>query len=116
MCRENNPMTHIATRIAAAEYAAIVKPTATGTRSRSQPGVVVLIIKAVQAQEADRTFSFPSWDFLRERLLVFGLASAKELNIADARLPTGKHPYMFSSRRWETPLIDALNLNCAQTE
>jgi len=108
-------MTHIATRMAAAEYSAIVRSKVTGTRSRSRPGVV-LIIKAVQAREADRTFFFSSWDFLRERLRVFGFAPAKELDTADARLSAGKRTYIFSSRRWETPLIDALHLNCAQTE
>jgi hypothetical protein len=78
----------------------------------SRPGVV-LIIKAVQAEQADRTFSFSSWDFLRERLRVFGFASAKELDTADVRLLARKRRYEFSSRRWEAPLIDALNLNCA---
>jgi hypothetical protein len=112
MCRENNPMTHIATRIAAAEYAAIVKLRPTSTRSLKPPGVL-LIIKAVQTPEADLTFFFSSWDFLRERLRVFGFASAQELDTVDVRLSTGKQTYMFSSRRWEPPLIDALNLNCA---
>jgi hypothetical protein len=108
-------MTHIATRIAAAEYAAIVRSRLTGTRSRRLPGVF-LIIKAAQARETDRTFFFSSWEFLRERLRVFGFASAKELDTADARLSTGKRPYMFSSRRWEAPLIDSLKLNSAQTD
>jgi hypothetical protein len=106
-------MTHIATRIAAAEYAAIVRSRLTGTPSR--PGVF-LIIKAAQGQETDRTFFFSSWDFLRERLRVFGFASTEELDPVVVRLSTGKRPYMFSSRSWEAPLIDALNLNCAQTE
>ena len=43
---------------------------------------------------------------------VFGLASAKELDSADVRLSTGKQPYMFSKRRWEAPLIEALYGNC----
>ena len=45
-------------------------------------------------------------------LLVFGLASAKELDTAEVRLFTGKQPFMFSRRRWEAPLIEALYGNC----
>jgi hypothetical protein len=108
-------MTHILTRIAAAEYSAIVRTRLTGTRSRRLPGVF-LIIEAAQARETDRTFFFSSWDFLRERLRVFGFASAKELDNADARLSTGKRPYRFSSRRWEAPLIDALKLKHRGTD
>lgn len=104
-------MTHRATRIPAAEYAAIVK-IGSGTQWRSLPGVV-LIIKGAQPWEADHTFFFSSWDFLRERLLVFGFASSKELDIANVRISSSKRrSYVFSSRRWEAPLIDALNLDC----
>jgi hypothetical protein len=112
MREENNPMTHIATRIAAAEYVAIVKIGSGGPRLLRRAGVV-LIIKGVQAWEADRTFFFSSWDFLRERLRVFGFASAKELETAGVRISSRKRPYVFSSRRWEAPLIDALNLTCS---
>jgi hypothetical protein len=115
MHEENKPMTHIATRIAAAEYVAIVKIGSGGPRLLRRAGVV-LIIKGVQAWGADRTFFFSSWDFLRERLRVFGFASAKELETAGARISSSKRPYVFSSRRWEAPLIDALNLTCAPTD
>jgi hypothetical protein len=39
---------------------------------------------------------------------VFGFATEQELNNADVRLST--KPYKFSSRRWEVPLIEALDL------
>jgi hypothetical protein len=105
--------TRTSTRIPAGEYTAIVKPRTTRTSSRSQPGVA-LVLKSAVAEEADRTFSFSSWRFLREHLRLFGFATAKELDNADVRLSTGRQPYMFSSRRWEVPLIDALDLNCSE--
>jgi hypothetical protein len=96
-------MTHTTSRIPAAEYAAIVKPKLTG---------VVLILKPPLDEESNQTFFFSSWRFLRERLWLFGFATAEELDTADVRLSTGRQPYMFSSRRWEAPLIDALELTC----
>ncbi len=107
------PMPRTAIRIPAGKYTAIVKPRLTRTSSRSQPGVV-LVLKAPSAEEADRIFSFPSWKFLREHLRLFGFATPEELDHADVRLSTGHQPYMFSSRRWEVPLIEALDLNCAE--
>src|ERR1700749_2971532 len=104
-------VTHTPTRIAAAEYTAIVKPKS--ERGRSQPGVV-LVLQPVLAEEPDHVFSFSSWRFLRESLRVFGLATAKELDNADIRLSTGKQPYMFSRRRWEIPLLETLYGNCDQ--
>jgi hypothetical protein len=109
----NIPLTRPATRIPAGNYTAIIKPRLTRTSSRSQPGVV-LVLKASLVEEADRIFSFPSWKFLREHLRLFGFATAQELDNADVRLSTGRQPYMFSSRRWEAPLIEALDLNCAE--
>lgn len=106
-------MNPTAIRIPAAEYTGIIKPKSERGGSRSQPGVV-LVLQPSAVEEADQVFTFSSWRFLRESLRVFGLASAKELDSADVRLSTGKQPYMFSRRRWETPLIDALYGNCDQ--
>jgi hypothetical protein len=100
-------------RIPASEYTAIVKPKSERGSSRAQPGVV-LVLQPSQVEEAAQVFSFSSWRFLRESLRVFGLASAKELDSADVRLSTGRQPYMFSKRRWEVPLIEALYGNCDQ--
>jgi hypothetical protein len=105
--------TRTAIRIPAGEYTAIIKPRVTRTSSRSQPGVI-LVLKSPAAGEESRTFSFPSWRFLREHLRLFGFATAKELDNADIRLSTGRQPYMFSSRRWEVPLIEALDLTCPE--
>jgi hypothetical protein len=102
-----------AIRIPAAEYTAIIKPRLTRSSTRSQPAII-LVLKPSSAEEADRTFSFPSWKYLREHLRLFGFATAKELDNADVRLSTGRQPYMFSSRRWEAPLIEALDLNCPE--
>jgi hypothetical protein len=113
----NSPMTSSTTRTAiripAGEYTAIVKPRVTRNSTRSQPGII-LVLKSPVAEEADRIFSFPTWKFLRDHLRVFGFATAKELDNADIRLSTGRQPYMFSSRRWEAPLIEALDLNCPE--
>jgi hypothetical protein len=102
-------MTDISARIPAAEYTAIVKPKS--ERGRAQQPGVILVLQPAAADEADQTFCFSSWRFLRESLRVFGLASAKELDDADIRLSTGKQPYFFSRRRWEIPLIDTLYEN-----
>jgi hypothetical protein len=106
-------MTQTATRIPTAEYTAIVKPRLTRTGSRIRPGVA-LVLKQPLVEDAEQVFSFASWSFLRERLWVFGLATAEELDSADVRLSTGKQPYLFSARRWDAPLIDALDLNCTE--
>jgi hypothetical protein len=106
-------MTHKPLKIPAGKYAAIVKPSTTRTSSLTQPAVVLVLQPPLVDQE-DQIFSFPSWSFLRERLRVFGFASAKELDTADVRLSTCKQPYKFSSRRWEAPLIEALDLNCGE--
>jgi hypothetical protein len=103
-------MTHTLSRIAAAEYTAIVK-LKTARSSRAQPGVV-LVLHPSLVDQSDQIFAFSSWRFLRENLRVFGLASAQELDTADVRLSTGKQPYMFSKRRWEAPLIDMIYGNC----
>jgi hypothetical protein len=100
-------MTHIAIRIPAAEYTAIIKPKS----ERGQPGVV-LVLQSSQDEQSEQVFSFSSWRFLRESLRVFGLANAKELDSADVRLSTGKQPYMLSKRRWEAPLIEVIYGNC----
>lgn len=105
-------MTRTPIRIPAAEYTAIVK--LKSERGRAQQPGVVLILQPVLVDEPDQIFSFSSWRFLRESLRIFGLASAKELDNADIRLSTGKQPYMFSKRRWETPLIEILYDNCDQ--
>ena len=98
----------IATRLPAAEYAATIKPRLSQAGSRSCPSVVLVLR---QEDQPDHIFCFTSWSYLRERLRVFGFATAEELDTADVRLHTGKQPYLFSSRRWESPLIDALDLN-----
>ena len=108
-----SPTTRTAIRIPAGEYTAIIKPRVTRTSTRSQPGII-LVLKSSAAEEADRIFSFPTWKFLRDHLRLFGFATAKELDNADVRLSTGRQPYMFSSRRWEAPLIEALDLNCPE--
>jgi hypothetical protein len=107
-------MTHKATKIPAGKYAAIIKPKVTRTNSRTQ-SAVVLVLQPPLAEEAEQIFSFPSWSFVRERLRVFGFASDQELDSADVRLFTGRQPYTFSSRRWEVPLIEALDLNCLES-
>jgi hypothetical protein len=71
-----------------------------------------LVLQPTLVDEADQVFSFSSWRFLRDSLRVFGLATAKELDTAEVRLFTGKQPYMFSCRRWEAPLMEALYGNC----
>src|SRR5271157_2091586 len=106
-------MNRTSTRIPAAEYTAIIKPKSERGSSRAQPGVV-LVLQPSLIEEADQVFSFSSWRFPRESLRVFGLATAKELDTADVRLSTGKQPYMFSRRRWEIPLIEALYGKCDQ--
>jgi hypothetical protein len=97
------------TRLTAGEYAAIVKPRASRTGSRFHG--VTLVLKVNSIPEVDLTFQFPSWRFLRQHLLVFGFATPKELDDADVRLSTGRQPFLFSCRRWEVPLINALDLN-----
>jgi len=103
-------MTHKATKIPAGKYAAIIKPKITRNSSRTQPAVV-LVLQPPIVEEAEQFFSFPSWSFVRERFRLFGFASEQELDSADVRLFTGRQPYTFSSRRWEVPLIEALDLN-----
>jgi hypothetical protein len=98
-------------RIPAAEYIAIVKPNITRTSPRKQSGVV-LVLRPLTAGAEEEVYTFGSWSFLRERLRLFGFASAQELDTVDVRLSTGRQPYMFSTRRWELPLIEALDLNC----
>jgi len=107
----NRPTQQTPVRIPAAEYTAIVKPRSERGSSRVRPGVF-LVLQPTLVDEPDQVFSFSSWRFLRESLLVFGLASAKELDTAEVRLFTGKQPFMFSRRRWEAPLIEALYGNC----
>jgi hypothetical protein len=103
-------MTRAITRIPATEYTAIVKPKLNRASSQKQSGVV-LVLTPSMAGEADQIYSFASWSFLREHLRLFGLASAEELDTVDVRLSTGRQPYMFSARRWEAPLIEALDLH-----
>jgi hypothetical protein len=98
-------------KILPAEYTAIVKPKPGRGSSRSQTGVV-LVLQPSTEEEAEQVFSFTSWKVLRESLWVFGFATATELDSADVRLSTGRQPYMFSRRRWEAPLIEALYGNC----
>jgi hypothetical protein len=98
-------------KILPAEYTAIVKPKAGRGTSRGQTGVV-LVLQPSMGNEAEQTFSFSSWRVLREKLWVFGLATATELDSADVRLSTGRQPYMFSRRRWEAPLIEAVYGDC----
>ncbi len=116
-CEETSPMNiplpRPTIKIPAGNYTAIVKPRLTRTSSRSQPGVV-LVLKPSSVENADQIFTFPSWKLLRDHLRLFGFATAQELDSADVRLSTGRQPYMFSSRRWEAPLIEALDLNCAE--
>jgi hypothetical protein len=102
-----------ALKIPAGKYTAVIKPRVTHNSSRSQPAIL-LVLKPPLAEGADRIFTFPSWKFLREHLRLFGFATAEELDHADVRLSTGRQPYMFSSRRWEAPLIEALDLNCPE--
>lgn len=102
-----------AVKIPSGQYTTIIKPRVTRTSTRSQPGII-LVLRPPSAGEAERIFPFPSWKFLREYLRLFGFATAKELDKADVRLSTGRQPYMFSSRRWEIPLIEALDLNCPE--
>jgi hypothetical protein len=98
------------TRLPPAEYVATVKPRFAPTGSKSRPGVV-LVLTPTNETQTDHVFYFSSWSFLRERLRVFGFATPEELDTTDVRLYTGKQPYLFSSRRWEAPLIDALDLS-----
>ncbi|HEY1767047.1 MAG TPA: hypothetical protein VGG26_05305 [Terracidiphilus sp.] len=107
------PATHTAIKIPAGNYTAIIKPRVTRSSSRSQPGVV-LVLKPPSVDDSDQIFTFASWKFLRDHLRLFGFATAEELDNADVRLTTGRQPYMFSSRRWEAPLIEALDLTCAE--
>jgi hypothetical protein len=113
----SSPMIRSATRAAikipAGNYTAIIKPRLTRTSSRLQPGVV-LVLKPPSVEGTDQIFTFTSWKFLRDHLRLFGFATADELDSADVRLTTGRQPYMFSSRRWEAPLIEALDLTCAE--
>jgi len=108
-----SPMTQAATRIPPGKYIATIKPRITRNSSRAQHGVI-LVLKPPLVEDPDRIFPFPSWRFLRDRLRVFGFATEKELDNADVRLSTGRQPYMFSSRRWEAPLIEALDLTCPE--
>jgi len=75
--------------------------------SRANAGVVHAL-KPSSIEDPGRVFTFSSWVNLRDRLRVFGSATEQELDNTDVRLST--KPYMFSSRRWEAPLIEALNL------
>jgi hypothetical protein len=106
-------MTDAVSRVPAGEYTGIVKLELARTSSRKQSGVV-LVLKPSMAGEADRNYSFASWSLLREHLRLFGFASAEELDTADVRLSTGRQPYMFSPRRWEAPLMEALDLYCCE--
>jgi hypothetical protein len=107
------PLTRPAFKIPAGPYTAIIKPRVTRTSSRMQPGVV-LVLKPPSVEGPDQIYSFSSWKFLRDHLRLFGFATAEELDNADVRLTTGRQPYMFSSRRWEAPLIEALDLTCPE--
>ena len=99
-----------ASRLPATEYIATVQPSFAHSASRSRTGVV-LVLTPPDDTQTQHCFHFASWSFLRERLRLFGFATAGELDTADVRLDTGKQPYVFSSRRWEAPLIDALDLS-----
>ena len=101
-------MTQTTIKIPAGDYFAIVKPRS--GRSAARFHGVTLVLRASGSEEAGLTFHLPSWRFLRQHLLVFGFATAKELDDADVRLSTGRQPFLFSSRRWEVPLINALDL------
>jgi hypothetical protein len=94
-------------RIPAGNYTAVIKARVTRQSSRANAGVV-LVLKPPSIEDPERVFTFSSWGYLRHRLRVFGFATEQELNHADVRLST--KPYMFSSRRWEAPLIEALDL------
>jgi hypothetical protein len=98
-------------KIRPGEYAAIVKPKPGPASSRAHTGVL-LVLQSPGEEAQEQVFSFSSWRALRESFWVFGFATATELDSADVRLSTGKQPYMFSRRRWEAPLIDALYGNC----
>ena len=75
--------------------------------SRANAGVVHAL-KPSSIEDPERVFTFSSWVNLRDRLRVFGFATEQELDNTDVRLST--KPYMFSSRRWEDPLIEPLDL------
>jgi hypothetical protein len=94
-------------RIPAGNYTAVIKARVTRQSSRTNAGVV-LVLKPSSIEDPERAFTFSSWGYLRDRLRVFGFATEQELDNADVRLST--KPYKFSSRRWEAPLIEALNL------
>jgi hypothetical protein len=94
-------------RIPAGNYMAVIKARVTRRYSTANAGVV-LVLKPSSKEDPERAFTFSSWGYLRDRLRVFGFASEQELDNADARLST--KPYVFSSRRWEAPLIEALDL------
>ena len=106
-------MTYLAAHIPAGDYAAIVKPRISRGAGRGH-AAVTLVLKPPLTEDNLQTYHFSSWDFVRERLLVFGLATAEELDSADVRLSTGRQPYMFSVRRWEAPLIEALGLQYSE--
>ncbi len=96
-------------RLLAAEYSAIVKPRLSRANPYRASGVL-LVLKPLPPEEVEQVYFFASWRYLRERLRIFGFATPQELDSADVRLSTGRQPYMFSTRRWEAPLIEALNL------
>ena len=98
------------TRLPAAEYIATIQPRFGEADATARPGVVLVLTPSTETQ-AEHVFYFSSWSFLRERLRVFGFATPEELDTTDVRLYTGKQPYQFPSRRWEAPLIDALDLS-----
>jgi hypothetical protein len=75
--------------------------------SRANAGVVHAL-KPSSIEDPERVFTFSSWVNLRDRLRVFGLTTEQELDNADVRFST--KPYVFSSRRWEAPLIEPLDL------
>ena len=93
--------------IPAGNYAAVIKARVTRQSSRANAGVV-LVLKPPSIEDPERVFTFASWGYLRDRLRLFGFATEQELVSADVRLST--KPYKFSCRRWEAPLIEALNL------
>jgi hypothetical protein len=107
------PATSSAIKIPAGIYTAIIKPRVARNGSGSPAGVL-LVLKPPSVDHVDQTFSFSSWRYVREHLRLFGFATPEELDSADVRLTTGRQPYMFSSRRWEAPLIEALDLNCPE--
>lgn len=96
-------------RLPAAEYSAVVKPKLSRTNPKRASGVV-LVLKALPPDEVEQIYFFSSWRYLRERLRIFGFATQQELDTVDVRLSTGWQPYIFSTRRWEAPLIEALDL------